>query len=157
MKSIVVLYVAVFATTVLVGCSKKSAIEEERASLLRTDREFSQASAEHGAAEAFRLYLAENALQLPARQEPVRGRENIFNSMKSAGDDYTLTWEPVEGDVAQSGEMGYTWGKYTLSSIDDFGAVKKSYGKYLNVWQKDADGAWKVLIDIGNQSPDGGE
>lgn len=28
-----------------------------------------------------------------------------------------------------------------------------SHGKYLNIWEKDADGNWKVAVDMGNSSP----
>ena len=73
--------------------------------------------------------------------------------MKDAPDGYVLAWTPQEGEVAGSGDFGYTWGTYTSSVPDSTGAVKKSYGKYLNVWKKDARSNWKVLVDTGNQSP----
>jgi ketosteroid isomerase-like protein len=28
------------------------------------------------------------------------------------------------------------------------------YGKYTSIWKKQEDGQWKVLVDMGNDSPD---
>lgn len=33
------------------------------------------------------------------------------------------------------------------------GEESMSWGKYVNVWKKNADGEWKVVADIGNDSP----
>jgi ketosteroid isomerase-like protein len=74
--------------------------------------------------------------------------------MKKSGDKYTLAWEPQNGEVAISGELGYTWGLFTLSWMEDDGLEKKSYGKYLNIWKKSSSGSWKVVVDIGNSSPE---
>jgi ketosteroid isomerase-like protein len=51
--------------------------------------------------------------------------------------------------VAESGDMGWTWEKYQVV-VD---AETVSSGKYVNVWKKQADGSWKVRVDIGNQKP----
>ncbi len=64
-----------------------------------------------------------------------------------------MAWEPQKGEVAQSGDLGYTWGKYTVETKDKDGKPVKSHGKYLNVWKKQANGSWKVVVDIGNKSP----
>jgi ketosteroid isomerase-like protein len=127
-------------------------MEKENERLLQTDIEFSKKSVELGAAEAFRLYLADSALELPAGGEPVMGRDSIYSEMK--GGHYVLQWEPRKAEVSTSGDLGYTWGTYALTTEDAAGQTKTSYGKYLDVWKKQSDGSWKVLIDIGNQSPE---
>jgi ketosteroid isomerase-like protein len=141
------------ALTILiaVGCQTKIDVEKENAQLLQTDIEFSKKSVEVGAAEAFKLYLADSAIELPAGGEPVMGGDSIFSEMK--GGHYVLQWEPRKAEVSTSGDLGYTWGTYTLTTEDKAGQKKTSYGKYLDVWKKQSDGSWKVLIDIGNQSP----
>jgi ketosteroid isomerase-like protein len=141
------------ALTILiaVGCQTKIDVEKENAQLLQTDIEFSKKSVEVGAAEAFKLYLADSAIELPAGGEPVMGGDSIYSEMK--GGHYVLQWEPRKAEVSTSGDLGYTWGTYTLTTEDKAGQKKTSYGKYLDVWKKQSDGSWKVLIDIGNQSP----
>ena len=130
---------------------KSKAIE----ALVQTDRDFAAMSLKVGAAEAFNAYLTDNALQLPAGSNPISGRETIYQQMKKSEGSYTLAWEPQFGDVSDSGEMGYTWGTYTVSVInEETGSVDKSYGKYLNIWRKNDSGKWRVVVDMGNASPD---
>lgn len=139
---------------VLAGCQPAPDAEKELGSLLATDREFAAASVARGAAEAFREYLLEEALQLPAGSMPISGRDNIYREMKKGAEGVVLKWEPRDGLVAASGELGYTWGMYTvevrLVEGRDGGQTTVRSGKYLNVWKKDARGRWRVLVDTGN-------
>lgn len=137
---------------VMLACGKKVAREKELVHLLQTDKEFSEFSVENGAAEAFKKYLMEKAVQLPVGQNPIQGRNNIYEEMLQSGSDYTLSWKPQNGEVALSRDMGYTWGVYTLSVQNDAGDIQKQTGKYLNVWKKDNAGKWRVIIDMGNQN-----
>ena len=138
----------------LLACSQSIDIEREREILIQTDKEFALLSVEKGAAEAFNQYLLDNALQLPAGRNPVQGRNNIYDKMKKNQDNYILDWSPQFAEVAKSGELGYTWGTYTLTYGDESGEEQKSYGKYLNIWKKQINGNWKVAIDMGNMSPE---
>ena len=62
--------------------------------------------------------------------------------------DYTMTWEPRNAVVAQSGELGYTYGVYALRP-----SVKDTviYGTYVSIWKKEKDGTWKFVLDSGNE------
>lgn len=131
------------------ACYSSSADEEK---LLETDVAFSQASATNGPAEAFNMFLDDNAIQLPANSHPIIGREAIFEGMKE-DEGVALTWTPVKAEVSKSGDLGYTWGNYKVSRRGTDGIAKFGYGKYLNVWKKQPNGEWKVLIDMGNSSP----
>ena len=142
-----------FILILMAGCASKMDSEKETKALLNTDRQFAKVSVEKGAAEAFRMYLTEHALQLPAGSNPIYGRESIYQGMLDMPEGAVLEWEPQDGEVAQSGELGWTWGNYIFSYKDSKGETKKSYGKYLNVWKKQ-DGKWRVLIDMGNNSPE---
>jgi ketosteroid isomerase-like protein len=149
MKYFLLLYVLIFQ----LACSQLADTEAEKEKLLQTDIEFAQFSVSQGAAEAFKEYLTEDALQLPAGNNPVRGVNNIYNGMKDNQSNYTLDWSPRYAEVAKSGELGYTWGTYSLAYKDENGEEQKSYGKYLNIWKKQANGNWRVAVDIGNDSP----
>jgi ketosteroid isomerase-like protein len=152
MKRTAVILGFALAAAVSVVCERGGidvASETER--LLQTDREFAQASIDLGAAEAFRRYLSEDAVMFSSGRNPVHGRGSIYEIMKQGSGAYELRWEPQAGEVAGSGEMGYTWGLYTFVEKGEGGAT--SYGKYVNVWKRDDDGNWRVLIDIGNESP----
>lgn len=116
--------------------------------ILDTDREFSKYSQENNPAEAFKKYLISDAVMLPNNQNPVLGIDSIFQSMGPTSTD-KLSWEPQGGKVSNDGTLGYTWGIYTM--IIDSG--KQYLGKYLNVWEKQLDGSYKVIADMGNSSP----
>jgi ketosteroid isomerase-like protein len=121
--------------------------------LLQTDREFARASVDYGMAEAFRAYLHEDAIIFRRGAQPIRGRDAIYDDLASSGGDFVLEWDPQEGKASRLGDLGWTWGVYTVSSTDSLGIPQVSYGRYVNVWKKDRAGEWKVLIDIGNPSP----
>jgi len=132
---------------IIIGCNSEIEMKKEIEDLLETDRSFSKLSEQIGAADAFREYLDSSAVQLPHLSMPIFGRENIYKDMK-AEDDYLLIWEPKFGDVSNSGDIGYTWGEYKVIVDDEI----ISTGKYLNVWKRQNDGSWKVVIDMGNQN-----
>ena len=123
---------------------------KEDDALLKTDIEFAKASVATSAAEAFALYLADDAMQMPAGGNPVVGKKAVLAGM---GSGYVLSWEPKRAEVAKSGELGWTWGTYELHSKDGEGKPVVRYGKYVNVWRKQKDGIWKVILDMGNASP----
>lgn len=62
----------------------------------------------------------------------------------------TIKWEPADIQVAQSGDLGYTRGSYELGFTDPKGGQITDKGKYATVWHKQADGTWKVALDIFN-------
>ncbi len=117
--------------------------------LLAADRAFAALSRAEGPAAAFAAYLTDDALQLPAGAAPVRGGANIAAGIAEVPD-MSLDWEPVEGGVADAGDMGWTWGRYTATYPGPEGETATSHGKYLNVWIKDDAGDWRVRVDMGN-------
>ncbi len=135
------------------SCETKVDIAAEKENLLQTDRDFAANSLEVGAADAFNMYLDQNAMQMPEGRYPVIGRDSIYEGMSKSKGKYTLGWSPMDGEVSSSGDMGWTWGVSVLSWKDKDGVDQQAHGKYLNVWKKQADGSWKVLVDIGNDNP----
>ena len=117
--------------------------------LLKTDQAFAKLSADSGAVAAYRMYLADNAVQMPSGTPPIVGRDSIVASMAS-GPQMTLLWEPKHAEVARSGDLGWTWGVYQVKLTNESGEQISSSGKYVNVWRKDDSGQWKVVVDMGN-------
>jgi ketosteroid isomerase-like protein len=135
----------------MAGCGQIVDVGQESANLFQADEEFARTSVEKGSAEAFYLFLTDEAIQLPRNGGPVVGRETIRESM-SQGPKLTLTWEPKKAEVAASGDMGYTWGTYAAEWTGADGTENVRNGKYVNIWKKQPDGTWKVALDMGNQS-----
>ena len=119
--------------------------------LLNADQEFSRTSVKKGAAAAFYLYLTDNAMQLPEGSFPIYGKKAIFDTMMQGN--YALSWTPIRAEVAESGELGWTWGNFIVVVFKEDGTNSTGFGKYLNIWNKDEDGNWKVAVDMGNKSP----
>lgn len=129
-------------------------MDTEQRRLLNTDRQFATMSVEKGAAEAFRQFLAEDAMAMSPGQHPVYGLEKIHAAMLKGDEDQQLTWEPQRAEVSNSEDMGWTWGEYVFRFTDEAGEEQTHYGKYLNIWRRQEDGQWKVVVDMGNSSPE---
>lgn len=65
---------------------------------------------------------------------------------------FSLSWDPIYAEVAASGDLGYTVGRYTSSSGSGVTATRQE-GTYLTVWRRQPNGDWKVQADIGNPAP----
>jgi ketosteroid isomerase-like protein len=66
----------------------------------------------------------------------------------------TLDWEPTTGDVAASGDLGYTTGPY-VSTPRAAGAPPRN-GRFFSVWRWRGDVRWKVAADFGIECPASG-
>lgn len=118
-------------------------------SLLDADRAFAARAQTAGAAAAFADFMAEDGKLLGAAAEPVIGTAAIFEVMVALPENAEISWAPVEAVVAESGELGFTWGDYRLSAPGADGSTVVETGRYLTVWRKDAQGRWRGVIDIG--------
>ena len=116
--------------------------------LLQTDRDFARLSESSGAKTAFAAYLAPDVIMLPRGGNPINGYDNAIASFDDEAG-FELLWQPQLAEVAASGEMGWTWGTYQV--IVDGKPLSK--GTYVNIWTLQADGNWKVRMDMGNQEP----
>ncbi|MEO7307903.1 MAG: hypothetical protein ABIR78_01990 [Ferruginibacter sp.] len=116
--------------------------------MMNTDREFSKMSEEKGMKNAFIEYLDSNGVLLRPNRLPIAGADAIDYLIQQNDTDYILTWEPRNGTVAKSGELGYTYGIYALRPSKKDTVI---YGTYVSIWKKDKDGTWKYVLDSGNE------
>lgn len=117
--------------------------------LLDVDRAFAARSLEAGAATAFRDYLDERSVQLPIDGAPVVGRDAIATRL-AEGPPMVLSWEPRYAEVFAPGDWAWTWGEWQAHE-PGAGGRRLAEGKYVNIWKKQADGSWKVRMDMGSQ------
>jgi uncharacterized protein (TIGR02246 family) len=122
----------------------------DRQAVMDTDREFAAFARDHGPPAAFSEYMADDAVWLPINGHAVKGREAIVSEM-SKGPEYELNWAPEDAQV--SGDMAYTWGKYTVRFDSGEEGMVTGYGKYTAVWRRQSDGSWRWVLDMGNPSP----
>jgi len=113
--------------------------------LIGADKAFSTLSKERGMNHAFLSYIAEDGVLLRPDNMPFVGKDIVKELFKSDDTKFTLTWEPLYADIANSGELGYTYGTYTLTLQDTV-----QNGTYVSIWKKDERGKWQFVLDSGN-------
>ena len=64
---------------------------------------------------------------------------------------FSLSWEATSANVSEDATLGYSLGTLEMTLDDAEGNPTSIEGKYLTVWQKQADGQWKVTADIFNE------
>ena len=121
---------------------------DEKIKMMDADKAFSKMSLEKGMKNAFLEFIDSNGVLLRPGQYPVVGADAIDFLIQLNDSSYTLQWEPKSGGIAQSGELGYTYGLYVLKPA---GKDTTLYGTYVSIWKKQADGSWKFVLDSGNE------
>ena len=127
---------------------KVAAGPDEKQKMMDTDRAFSKLSVEKGMKNAFLEYIDSNGVLLKPNQFPIVGADAIDYLIQENDSSYTLKWEPENGAVAQSGELGYTYGLYAIKPSAKDTTI---YGTYVSIWKKQSDGSWKFVLDSGNE------
>jgi ketosteroid isomerase-like protein len=151
----------VFIVTLLVAAVVPSAGPFASASaktsadtLRQLEAEFMKAAAEHGS-QGYLSYYADDAVEVPNGATIIQGKMNIAKTLGFLDQkDNHLTWTPVGADLSASGDLGYTYGNYEFRSKDKDGKPIVDHGKYTSIWKKQRDGSWKVVLDMGNSSPE---
>jgi ketosteroid isomerase-like protein len=115
---------------------------------LSTDRSFSELSEKEGIKLAYFEYIDSNGVLLRPNELPIVGSEAIDFLAQQNDQDYTLTWDPQHAEVANAGDLGFTYGVYILKP-KDYDTL--FYGNYTNIWKKQADGKWKLILNSGNE------
>ncbi len=137
------------------GCSTDSYVKDDKTDktvLLEADRAFSKMSADVGLYEAFDFYMDDDATMYREGQHPFVGRDSI-RPILSTNPNATLAWEPTSAEIAESGDLGYTLGHWEYTVKDSTGSLNKSFGYYVSIWKKQADGSWKYVFDSGISGP----
>jgi len=122
-------------------------LESERTALMDLDRQFLKAS-ESGIMNGYAKYLSDNARLHRDGSFPMTEPTAVRNYLSSQIS--TLTWTPIKSDVAQSDDLGYTYGSYELKFA---GTTKAEKGYYVRVWKRDSRGAWKLVLDTFSPVP----
>ncbi|MEJ7627757.1 MAG: hypothetical protein WKF35_12905 [Ferruginibacter sp.] len=123
----------------------------EKIKLINADKSFSGLSREKGMKAAFIEYIDSNGVLLKPDLLPVVGANAIDYLIQQNDTSYSLTWQPHNAVVSSGGDMGYTYGIYSLlsKSVDT-----TLYGTYVNIWKRQSDGSWKFVLNSGNNGVD---
>jgi ketosteroid isomerase-like protein len=123
----------------------------DEAAIRTASREWSHAAVAKDLAKCV-SYYADSARVFPPNAPLVTGPDAIRAAWAGmlAAPGPGLSFSTTSVVVAQSGDLGYETGVYTFTTLDERGQPNTTKGKYVAVWQKQADGAWKAVADIWN-------
>ena len=97
-------------------------------------------------------YYSEEAIVLPPNATSAATKETIRNVWKDvlAAPGLVISWKPSKVKLGHNGAMAWVSGTYELTMNDASGKPMNDRGKYLEVWEKQADGSWKCAADMWN-------
>lgn len=110
--------------------------------------------AKDGAASA--ANYAEDAVFVAEDGKPVEGAEAIKTAFAEMTKDPALSFDYRQGKmvVSKGGDMAYSTATYTFTATDkNTGKPVTTNGSNLSVWQKQADGNWKLVADNNAGAP----
>ena len=120
--------------------------EKLKSELFAVEKEFCAMAQLEGVQKAF-VYFADDSAVVQQRGQLLKGKEMIRKQYESFPRQAKLEWAPDFADVSTSGDLGYTYGKYTFTSTDSIGKTTQSGGIFHTVWKRQPDGKWRFVWD----------
>lgn len=114
--------------------------------LAQVERDFAKMSVAEGVRASFYANFADDGINFTPH--PVKTREAIAKlPPASAKPTTTLDWYPTFSDVSAAGDLGFNTGPWIRTTHD--GSQPPAHGYFFSVWKQQADGTWKVVLDVG--------
>jgi ketosteroid isomerase-like protein len=138
------------AATVVLSLVAAFAQNDPLDDMVRTEQRFAARALVVGWKQAFLEYFADSASGFDGDQ--VVPAKELFRKAPDPPKDSRLIWEPRYGDIASSGDFGYLTGP--VRRINP--AVNEGRPQHLiyaSVWKRQADGSFRVVMDMGVQTP----
>lgn len=128
------------------GAGTPAAPDSPRCQVWQRELGFAQSVADHDPV-AFARFLAANTA-FGVSREPTVGREAVTREWRGILDGSTLKleWYPAVVTVGGDGRTAYSSGP-ALYQDPGTGAYRR--GRYGSVWQREADGEWRLIFDDG--------
>lgn len=115
--------------------------------VVMADQVLGQSTEREGVVFAYRESLTPvSRVHLPGRA-PTVGRDAIMEWLQASQRSLKTTVEA--GDIAASGELGFTRGRYEVGT--DAGKIDKGY--YVRMWKRLATGQWTIAVEVRSPAP----
>ena len=97
-------------------------------------------------------FYSDDAIVMPPNASAARTKEAIRKLWQDliASPGFVISWKATKIEVAKSGDLACLSGTYEFAMNDASGKPVNDHGKYVEVWEKQADGKWKCGTDIWN-------
>lgn len=116
-----------------------------REELLAADRAFNASAQRDGIAAAFRTFAAQDAVIFPGGTPPRVGPDAIAQVYAALPAGTRLAWAPEDARVSARGDMGWTWGRATMTDAQG----RRTPLQYVTIWTRDYEGNWRFAADLG--------
>ncbi len=145
---------AVFASLFGVSCAQQKPAEPpdtravDEAAIRAADADFAKAAEAKDLDKCMSPY-ADDAVLLASGAPAFIGKENIRKFMQGlvAAPNLQLKINIASVDVARSGDIAIDRGSVDTTITDKKGKPTTGTSEYVLVWEKQADGSWKIAAD----------
>ena len=131
------------------GCTtaQKQDPESLKQEIGAVEKAFNDYAQAYSVKEAFLKFAHKDAV-LNRRDSIIDGKEAIENYFDSQTlKNVSLEWKPDFIDVSSSGDMAYTYGKYTFNATAPDSTEINASGIFHTVWKRNENGEWKYVYD----------
>lgn len=137
-----------FAFVGTVSAADTKAIEK---ALRDLDAQWSAAAGANDVEKTVSFY-SQDAIVMPPNAPADTTKETIRKGWQDllATPGLLMSWKTTKVEVAKSGDLAFLSGTYEVTMHDPSGKPINDRGKYVEVWEKQADGKWKCGTDIWN-------
>ncbi len=130
--------------------TKKLNPERERNKLADIDAKFARIlSAKKGGGDISK-YISENLRMNRMRVFPSSSREELLADLR--GKQGKFTSQTIALHIAQSGDLGYSYGTYEINNSRSDAQAENEKGSFLRIWRRE-DGKWKLVFDVQRPAP----
>jgi ketosteroid isomerase-like protein len=150
MKTFITVTLLLFVLT-FPALTQDKGLPPAQTELVNTERAFAKLAVERGVRESFITYFADDGIGF--NPHPHKVKETLSKSPAPARrSPLVLNWAPVYGDIARAGDLGWNTGP---TVVEDTSPEKKPtrHGMFFSVWKKQSDGTWRVVLDLGADTP----
>jgi ketosteroid isomerase-like protein len=98
-------------------------------------------------------HYSDDAVVIDRGEPPAKGPQEAKKLYTEAAADpaSSLDFAPLEIAIAASGDIGYVRGFYkAVNTVPNTGKTAEEKGTYISIYKKQANGRWKVAVDIGS-------
>lgn len=144
--AVTILFLFVFGTACL-----GQAINKDLADMVQAEHDFSATAVKEGFRDSFIKYFADDGIGFSPH--PEKTREKLQKTPPQTGPRAIIfRWSTMTGDMSLAGDLGYSTGPVIY---EDQTPAKRPprHGIIFSVWQKQADGTWRVVVDMGCSTP----
>lgn len=134
---------------VLTDCNLSiSNAEITKQEIKQVEQDFMNHLQKYGAADAFALFAAPDAVIKRENDSLILGPQAIRKYYENpVYHNARANWSPTQISVSDDGKMAWTYGPYQWTIYDSTGKESRFSGIFHTIWKLQPDGSWKYVWD----------